>query len=273
MIRNYTCGKNRRVPDPLRVATETATAVGDLLRARWSTVTHVRHKGPVDLVTDADLAAEQLALRMLREAFPEHAIIAEEAGAQTMPGADCWYVDPLDGTTNFAHRYPHIAVSIALTHNGEPVVGVVFDPLRQELFDAVRGGGAHLNGTAIHVSTTSSLDEGLLATGFPYDRRERASFYLRYFEHFLRRSQGVRRGGCAALDLCYVASARLDGFWEWHLKPWDTAAGSIIVTEAGGLVSDFRNAPFRPGGSQILASNGPLHRELLREMRVILQQE
>lgn len=264
------CGKNRGVPDPLHVATETARAVGKLLRARWDVATEIRYKGPVDLVTDADLAAEDLALRMLRQAFPEHAIVAEETSPNATSSTYCWYVDPLDGTTNFAHRYPHFAVSIALTCAGEPVLGVIHDPLRQELFGATRGGGAYLNGKAIRVSTTPTLNQGLLATGFPYDRRERASFYMGHFQHFLQRSQGIRRGGCAALDLCYVASGRLDGFWEWHLKPWDTAAGSLIVTEAGGAVSDFRNGPFHPGDPQILASNGAIHSELLREMATLL---
>jgi myo-inositol-1(or 4)-monophosphatase len=182
-------------------------------------------------------------------------------------------VDPLDGTTNFAHRYPHVAVSIALAHHGEVILGVVHDPLRDEQFAAARGAGASLNGRPIRVSDIPTLDRALLATGFPYDRRQRAAFYLRYVERFLQSGQCVRRGGCAALDLCYVACGRLDGFWEWNLKPWDTAAGALIVAEAGGAVSDFAGQPFSPQGPQILASNGDIHGEMLREFHGLLSAE
>lgn len=259
------------MPDPIVVATATATAVGELLRAHWNdSTTHIRYKGPVDLVTNTDLAAEELAVRLIRTAFPDHTIIAEESAQLAPPAIDCWYVDPLDGTTNFAHRYPHIAVSIALARQGEVVLGVVHDPLRNEQFAAVRGRGASLNGQPIRVSNTPTLDRALLATGFPYDRRERASFYVRYLERFLTSSQCVRRGGCAALDLCYVGCGRLDGFWEWNLKPWDTAAGSLIVAEAGGCVSDFRGGPFSQHGAQVLASNAHIHDEMLGELRFLL---
>jgi myo-inositol-1(or 4)-monophosphatase len=254
------------------VATEVASDVGRLLRARWGGTAQVSYKSPVNLVTDADHDAEALALRMLRGAFPDDAIVAEESQPYPASGAYCWYVDPLDGTTNFAHHYPHFAVSIALTHHDELVGGVVNDPLRQELFVARRGAGATLNGTPIRVSSTPVLDQGLLATGFPYDRRERAPFYLRFYERFLTRSQGIRRGGSAALDLCYVACGHLDGFWEWHLQPWDTAAGILIVEEAGGMISDFRGHPFRLGGHAILASNGHLHPEMTAVLGELLEE-
>lgn len=259
------------MPDPMAVATATASAVGALLRTRWDdATTHVWHKGAVDLVTNADLAAEELAIRLLKADFPDHTVIAEESAPQATPAADCWYVDPLDGTTNFAHRYPHIAVSIALAHQGQIVLGVVYDPLRNEQFVAARGAGASLNGLPIRVSETPTLDQALLATGFPYDRRQRASFYARYLERFLASAQCIRRGGCAALDLCYVGCGRLDGFWEWNLKPWDTAAGTLIVAEAGGRVSDFGGGPFSPHGSQVLASNARIHTEMLDQLRALL---
>ncbi len=255
----------------MAVATATARAVGELLLSHWNApTTEIRFKGEVDLVTNADLAAEALAIRLLRAAFPDHTIIAEESAQPTPPSRDCWYVDPLDGTTNFAHRYPHVAVSIALARDGEVILGVVHDPLRDEQFAAARGAGASFNGRPIRVSDTPTLDRALLATGFPYDRRQRASFYVRYLERFLQSGQCVRRGGCAALDLCYVGCGRLDGFWEWNLKPWDTAAGALIVAEAGGDVSDFEGRRFSPHGTQVLASNGHIHGEMLHELRHLL---
>ena len=260
-------GKNSRVRDMIEVATEAAAAGVDLLRKHWGTTCSVSYKGAVDLVTAADLEVEDLLVRMLHESFPNHGIVAEERHPEAAAAEYCWYVDPLDGTTNFAHHYPHFAVSIALAHKSTPVLGVVHDPLRDEVFAAVLGKGATLNGQRIGVSTTLTLDQGLLATGFPYDRRERASFYLRLYEKFLTRSQGIRRAGSAALDLCYIAAGRLDGFWEYLLQPWDTAAGGLIVSEAGGTLSDFRGQQFRLGGEGILASNGLIHPEMIRVLR------
>jgi myo-inositol-1(or 4)-monophosphatase len=273
LIHGSTYGKNPPVSDPLAVASAVAGAVGELLRDRWHRPsTRIHHKGPIDLVTDADLAAEELAVRLIRAAFPHHAIVAEETMPAPTTATECWYIDPLDGTTNFAHRYPHYAVSIAFVQGGEPVLGVVHDPLRNETFTAACGTGACLNGRPVRVSNAASLDESLLATGFPYDRRERTAFYIRYFQRFLARSQGIRRGGCAALDLCYVAAGRLDGFWEWNLKPWDTAAGSLIVTEAGGRISDFTDRPFSVFGDQLLATNGVIHEQMLTELAELLAQ-
>ncbi|MCY4386793.1 MAG: inositol monophosphatase family protein [Desulfurellaceae bacterium] len=217
----------------------------------------------VDLVTNVDKAADRLITEQLRIHFPTHTIIAEESAQSGPQSPYCWYIDPLDGTTNFAHTYPHFAVSLALTHESTAIVGVVHDPVRNETFSARRGGGAQLNGNPIRVSTASQLDQSLLLTGFPYDRRSYSAFYLRYYEAFMLRTHGVRRSGSAALDLCYVACGRADAFWEWRLHPWDIAAGSLIVEEAGGRTSDFSGHTFDLHGEQTLASNGHLHGAML----------
>jgi myo-inositol-1(or 4)-monophosphatase len=250
------------VPATLEVAVGAAKAVGELLRDRWLTRSEVRRKGPVDLLTDADLAAEALLLDLLEAATPGCEIVAEETRADGAGIGDCWYVDPLDGTTNFAHRFPHFAISIAFARRGVPEIGAVYDPLRDEMFSSRRGQGAWLNGHRIHVSETGTLNDALLGTGFPYDRRDRAAFYLRHVERFMVLSQGLRRAGAAALDLCYVAAGRLDGFWEWGLRSWDTAAGILLVEEAGGTVSDVRGMPYALGGRHILATNGLIHGEM-----------
>ncbi len=249
-----------------RAAVEEASAV---LRATWQRAKTIRYKGAVDIVTETDSEVEALVTAHLRRAFPDHAIIAEEASANVAiarPAATTrvWYLDPLDGTTNFAHAYPQFAVSLALAEGDDLLFGIVHDPLRDETFVAERGAGARLNDRPIGVSETDDLGHALLATGFPYDRRAHLDFYLGFAADFIRTSQGVRRNGSAALDLCYVACGRLDGFWEWKLRPWDTAAGTLIVREAGGQVSDFRGAAFDPFGEQTLASNGTLHAEMVR---------
>lgn len=221
----------------------------------------VQFKGEVDLVTATDKAAEKLLVEHLQEAFPDHAIVAEEGtAADTTKDAEfIWYVDPLDGTTNFAHGHPHFGISLALIRGGDLLFGLVKDPLRDETFVAHAGEGATLNGRRIHVSAVNDLNGALLATGFPYDRRELTDFYLGFVGDFMRRAQGIRRAGTASLDLCYVACGRIDGFWELKLKPWDTSAGALIVREAGGTVSDFRGGAFDPHGSETLASNGRIH--------------
>jgi myo-inositol-1(or 4)-monophosphatase len=253
----------------LETALRAAAAAGDVLRSHWATTSQVSFKGPVDLVTDADVAAQRVIVGMLRESFPDHGIVAEESAPRAASTGYRWYVDPLDGTTNFAHRFPHFAVSIALAHDDEMLLGVVHDPMREEVFAAVRGGGATLNGASIRVSQTGALGHALLGTGFPYDRQQRAGFYVQGLERFLTVSQGIRRGGSAALDLCYVASGRLDGFWEWALQPWDIAAGAIIVTEAGGTVTDFHGQPCLLGGQEILASNGLLADQMVAELSAL----
>lgn len=250
------------------VAIAAAREAGALIRAAWRERRLVEHKGAVDLVTETDRQAEACIVRRLREAFPEHRIIAEESasGDRLEPprrGLPVWYVDPLDGTTNFAHGFPQVAVSIALGDGPELLVGVVYDPLRDEMFTATQGRGAFLNGKGIRVSRTASIADALVATGFPYDRRAWADYYLGFVERVMRSAQGVRRLGAAALDLCWVACGRLDAFWEWKLQPWDVAAGTVIVREAGGRVTDFTGGPFDLFSDQILASNGRVHEAMV----------
>ncbi|HWP65214.1 MAG TPA: inositol monophosphatase family protein [Candidatus Limnocylindria bacterium] len=241
------------------VAREAAGRAGDVLRRHFGRVREVRHKGDVDLVTAADREAEAVILEGLRTRFPEHRVVAEESGEHPGGTDYVWYVDPLDGTTNFVHGVPHFAVSIALAAEGQLVAAVVHDPMRHETFHATRGSGAFLNGQRIAVSTAASLDVALVATGFPYDRRQAAGEYVPTFEAVLRRTQDIRRAGAAALDLAYVACGRFDGYWESGLQPWDTAAGSLLVSEAGGCVSSYDGSrpvvPYR----DIVATNGALH--------------
>lgn len=247
-----------------RVAHAAARRAGALLRARHTERQEIAFKSTdIDLVTAADRDAEALIVTALAEAFPEHGIVAEESAARPSSDGHRWYVDPLDGTTNFAHGYPQFAVSIALARDDELLLGVVYDPMREETFSAVRGQGARLNGAPIGVSGTARLVHGLLATGFPYDRRLHADYYVAFLAEAMRRSQGVRREGSAALDLCWVACGRLDAFWEWKLQPWDLAAGRLVVEEAGGQITDFAGGPHRLSGEETAASNGRVHAELL----------
>jgi myo-inositol-1(or 4)-monophosphatase len=255
----------------LAVAKDAAHQAGALLRANWLQPKTIEMKTDiVDLVTNVDKESDALITGLLRAQFPTHQIIAEESAVSGQDGPYQWYIDPIDGTTNFAHGFPHFAVSIALAHEGRMIVGVVHDPIRGETFAATRGGGAFLNDAPLRVSPAPSLDQSLVLTGFPYDRRQRSAYYLRFYQAFMLRTQGVRRCGSAALDLCYVACGRADAFWEWRLHPWDTAAGSLIVEEAGGKMSDFTGAPFRIHGEQTLASNGLLHAEMLAVLKEVL---
>jgi myo-inositol-1(or 4)-monophosphatase len=247
-----------------RVAHAAAIRAGALLRARVGERQEIDTKSTdVDLVTRSDRDAERLIVDAIQAAFPDHGIIAEESGAHPTRDGHRWYVDPLDGTTNFAHGYPHFAVSIALARDDEVILGVVHDPLRGETFSARRGAGARLNGAPVVVSPTTELGRALLATGFPYDRGRRAAEYVAFVAEALRRAQDVRRGGSAALDLCWVACGRVDGFWEWKLKPWDVAAGRLIVEEAGGRVTEFAGGPHRLSADETAASNGRVHDALL----------
>ena len=219
-------------------------------------------EGKRDLVTEADKQSEQIIIDAIRSRYPDHRILAEEGTSTGGEGAIRWIVDPLDGTTNFAHRYPLYCVSIAVEFDGEPVVGVVYAPYMDELFVAVKGGGATLNGAAIRVSPVNELIGGLLCTGFPY-RLDGPTNNLTNWGNFVLRTQATRRDGAAALDLCYVAAGRFDGFWELNLQPWDMAAGALLVAEAGGMISDPYGNPFRVAGNDILASNGHLHTAML----------
>jgi myo-inositol-1(or 4)-monophosphatase len=252
-----------------RVAHAAVARAGALIRARYRERQEVSFKGEIDLVTATDREAERLVVEAIAAAFPDHGIVAEESAPR--PGRDGhrWYIDPLDGTTNFAHGYPHFCVSLALARDDELLLGLVYDPVREETFSALRGGGARLNGAPIEVSDGRAFGRALLGTGFPYDRRAHADFYLAFLAEAMRRSQGVRRSGSAALDLCYVACGRLDAFWEWKLQPWDTAAGRLIVEEAGGRVSDFAGRTHRLTGEETAASNGHLHGALLEMLAAV----
>jgi myo-inositol-1(or 4)-monophosphatase len=254
----------------LDTAWQAANAAGELIRAQWEQPRTIDYKSAVDLVTSVDRDAERLIVEILQRKFPGHSILAEEE-TQIARASDeyRWIIDPLDGTTNFAHGYPQLSVSIALEFRERIILGLVYDPLRRECFRAIKDQGATLNGAPIRVSAVTELDKALLATGFPYDRREHAHFYLGFFEAFLTRCQGVRRAGSAALDLCYVAAGRIDGYWELKLKPWDVAAGALIVAEAGGAVSNFSGGEFSIHGNETLASNGLIHTEMVSVLKSV----
>lgn len=246
----------------LAVAVEATRAAGALLRERFGPPQQVEYKGESDLVTALDRQAETLVVGHLRAAFPDHTVLAEEGSTGGGDPVHRWLVDPLDGTTNYAHGYPCFAVSVAYERAGQVVVGVVYDPLRDELFTAEAGRGAWLNGQPLRVSPTGRLIESLLITGFPYERA-RLPAALRLWNALIVRAQALRRDGAAALDLCYVAAGRADGFWERPLQPWDMAAGALIVAEAGGHVSSFAGGPLDVYSGQIVATNSAIHAELL----------
>ncbi len=221
-------------------------------------------KGEHDLVTAADRASEALIVEKLRSHFPNHNIVAEEGGGTEEHASEyCWYVDPLDGTTNFAHGYPNFNVTMGLEKAGEIIAGVIYDPNRNEMFAAERGGGAYLNNRRIHVSKTARLEDSLLSTGFP-SRRRHQNINIHFYYQLAMLTHGVRRGGAAAIDLAYVACGRLDGFWEFTLNPWDLAAGSLIVEEAGGRCSGMHGEPFQVRAPHLLTTNGLLHDELVK---------
>ena len=248
-------------------AVRAAKAAGKLLRQSFAKEIRIEYKGAVNLVTEADRAAEAVIVETIRRWFPDHRFLAEEGGEYAPAGPaesiHKWIIDPLDGTTNFAHTFPMFCVSIALETRGEVVLGIVYDPLHEELFMAEFGRGVTLNGRPIHVSKVEKLNGSLLVTGFAYDVRENRVNNLDHFGNFSMRAQGVRRTGSAALDLCYVACGRLDGFWEMKLSPWDTAAGQLIVREAGGRVTTFSGEPYSIDMKEILATNGKIHSEMI----------
>jgi myo-inositol-1(or 4)-monophosphatase len=252
-----------------RLAEEIARAAGAIQRARYETAFSVRAKSaPIDLVTEVDHACEALCVERIGAERPDDAILAEEGGGEDRPGAAWrWVIDPLDGTMNFAHGYPRFCVSIGVERAGRSEIGVVYDPLLDELFAATRGGGATRNGRPIRVSGVRELGSALLATGFAYDVHRSAEDNLAHFAKFVKRARGLRRDGSAALDLCYVAAGRFDGFWELKLHPWDVAAGNLIVEEAGGRTSDFSGRPASGDGRETLASNGALHEVMLALLR------
>jgi myo-inositol-1(or 4)-monophosphatase len=266
-------------PNPntlLKAAAVIARSAGELLKEAYHQPREIDTKSStIDLVTQADRASEAMILNALRERFPEHNILAEESHPAGAGAGLTWIVDPLDGTTNFAHGFPVFAVSIALWDEQGPLLGVVYDPLREECFAAVRGQGATLNDEPIHVSNIKTLDKALLATGFPYDRHTAEDNNVASFSAFIRKAQGVRRAGSAALDQCYVACGRLDGFWEMRLHAWDVAAGMLIVREAGGKVTDYQDdekSDLLRRGEQIVASNGLIHSGMIETLREVYAQ-
>ena len=254
---------------------QTARDAGGVLAGRLGRALQVSNKGAIDLVTEADIASEKLVIDRIKSYFPRHAILAEESGATEVSEAGAsewkWIIDPLDGTTNYAHGYPSFCVSIALEHNGRIEIGVIYDPNRDEMFAAERGQGAMLNERRIHVSNIEDLNSAMLCTGFPYNVRERSDF-TRDFANFTMESQAVRRDGSAALDLAYLSCGRFDGFWEEGLKVWDVAAGLLLIEEAGGRVSDFTGALLKIDTRtvhtpKVLASNGLVHEAMIRVLQ------
>ncbi len=254
----------------LEVARRAAREAGRIQLAGLSESPRVDHKGRYDLVTDVDRDCERAVAEILFDAFPNTGILAEESTRIAADSREVWIVDPLDGTTNYASGYPAFGTTIALRQAGEIVLGVVYDPLRDELFEAVRGSGASLNQAPVRVGKTENLSQALLATGFPYDRCEQPETNLDRFCALTMRTRGVRRGGSASLDLCYTACGRLDGYWEIRLQPWDVCAGALIVSEAGGKVTDLEGGAYDWSGRETLASNGRLHDELVASLATLL---
>jgi len=249
-----------------------AMEAGALVRGFYETGVETEYKGEADLVTEADRASERLIVERLRTRFPAHGVYGEEGARGQMESEYRWYIDPVDGTTNFAHRYPVFCISMGLEYRapglpaqeeGEIVAGAIFDPTRNELFVAEKGMGAYLNGRRIQVSRAATVAESLLATGFPSRKRHRNP-NIHFYQEITMRSHGVRRAGSAALDLAYTACGRFDGYWEFNLNPWDTSAGALMVTEAGGTLTYFDGSPFRLASHEVLASNGRIHAELIQ---------
>ncbi len=255
----------------LDIAVEIAGEAGQLL-AQLSRQPHeISYKRKSDIVTDADRRSEAMIVAKIRRHFPDHAIVAEEGGGKETGSDYCWYVDPLDGTTNFAHGFPVYCVTLALAYRDEVIAGVVYDPNREELFAAERGAGAWLNDARIRVSQTGDLAESLLGTGFP-PFASNHDLNLQFFFKLTHLSHGIRRAGAAALDLCSVAAGRFEGFWELKLNPWDKAAGSLLVTEAGGRVTDLAGGPFSLHRDEIFASNGLIHESMIEVFSEVLEE-
>src|SRR6185312_10388427 len=247
-----------------------AREAGALLMPYFRRRVTVEYKGEADLVTEADRNSEALIRKRIQALWPDHDVLGEEEGLVDTGSEYRWYVDPLDGTTNFAHSFPMFCVSLGLEHKGQRIAGVVYDPTRDELFAAEKGSGAFLNGEPIRVSKIAKLKESLVATGFPSQKRHKNP-NIHFYHQITLLTHGIRRAGSAALDLCYVAAGRLEGFWEFNLNPWDTAAGVLLVQEAGGNVTDFSGGPFQISSRETLASNGLIHTDLIREFQAIFE--
>jgi myo-inositol-1(or 4)-monophosphatase len=261
-------------PDPLLLATavEAVLRAGEMQLARFGSALRVdRKESAIDLVTEVDVAIETMFRTLMAERFPEHRVLAEELSGGDEAAATssryCWVFDPSDGTTNYTHGLPFFCASLAVELDGLPIVGAVYDPTREELFTAERGLGSRLNGTPLRVSKAAALIDSMLCTGFPYNVHETVDEVVGLFGRFVAEAQAVRRLGSAALDLCYVAAGRLDGFWEQRLHPWDTAAGALIVAEAGGRVTDLAGGPYSSRDGSVVASNGGIHGQMLAVIR------
>lgn len=246
-----------------QVGIRAAYRAGEILNRHFGNLTRIDKKGAIDLVTVADIESEKEIISTIRQHFPKHTIVAEESGILDGDGSERWIIDPLDGTTNYAHNLGIYSISIAFALGDDMMVGIVFNPATGELFTALRGQGARLNNQPINVSPTATVSDSLLVTGFPYNKRVFADTLIHRFARCLSNAQGVRRLGSAALDLCFVACGRFDGFWEENLKPWDTAAGLLIAQEAGGEVTDFQGLPYHINKQQILATNNHIHQEMI----------
>ena len=256
-----------QLDDLQTIAIQAARESGRIQKEWLRKEKRIEFKGEINLVTDVDRRCEQRIIEIIRGAFPDHNILTEETPLPLLSSPFRWIIDPLDGTTNYAHGYPRFCTSIALEREGRVMVGAVYDPLLDELFVAQEGKGAFLNGERIAVSATDRLINALLCTGFPYDLRESRENNLDYFNRFIMEARAIRRDGSAALDLCYVAAGRFDGFWELKLHPWDVAAGKLLVEEAGGRVTDFRGGPLDIEGTETLASNGKIHADMVRVLQ------
>lgn len=249
----------------LKTAVESVKEAGKIQEEKFGENFKIEHKGEINLVTEVDYQCEKIIIDIIKRDYPEHEILTEEAGSvKTAPNSRFkWIIDPLDGTTNYAHSYPCFCASVGLEIDGEIVAGAVYNPMLDELFTSIKGEGAYLNGDKIKVSKIGDINKSLLATGFPYDIRESKENNLNHFCNFAVRAQAIRRPGSAVLDLCYLAAGRFDGFWELKLYPWDMAASSLIVKEAGGMITDFKGGEFSIYKGEMLASNGLIHKEMI----------
>ena len=256
------------IEDAKRIGIEAIYSGARVLRNHFGRIAQINQKGAFDLVTEADTESEKQIMETILKAFPDHAILAEESGVNKGTAEYKWLIDPLDGTTNYVHQLPLFTIAIALAVRDKIELGLILNPMDGELYSAIAGKGAELNGKPIKVSSIASVSNSLLVTGFPYDFNEIVEPAMKRFSVFQQASQGVRRLGSAALDLCYVACGRFDGFWEQNLKPWDKAAGAIIATEAGAVITDFSNQPFSINQKEILVSNGKIHQEMLSLLNI-----
>jgi myo-inositol-1(or 4)-monophosphatase len=260
------------LPEIKKVLLKCLKEGGNIIRRGYGRTHSIHLKGPVSIVTEIDTATEKKIVSIIKNRFPSHRLLTEESSPYKGTSSYRWIIDPLDGTTNYAHHLPLFCVSIGLENEGKIILGGIYNPISDELFFAEKGRGAFLNGKKIKVSQTKRLIESLLVTGFPYDRQEKAVFYLKFFKEMMQRTQGLRRLGAAAMDLAYVACGRFEAFWEFNLKPWDMAAGSLIVEEAGGKITDFEGNPINIDKPfQLLSSNSKVHHEITSIFKKILK--